>query len=279
MGLMSMRSVAVIMAAAGASTRYAGAGGVRSKLDELLGDRPVLQRTCEIFAKYEDDEWSVGPIIVAGPFADGAWQAFVERHGDRLGLLGATLVRGGQTHRYESVRNALAKVPASCTHVAVHDAARPCLSHALLGRVLRAAKSHAAVIPAMRVSETIKRVEEVEGPSEVDPLAAILGDGPATTTRMLVRETVPRDGLVLVQTPQVFETGLLREAYAQSDLASTDDAGLVERVLAKRGQGERVLVVAGEVGNIKLTYPEDLGLARSILGLKAETGREAHKRF
>jgi 2-C-methyl-D-erythritol 4-phosphate cytidylyltransferase len=274
-----MKSVAVIMAAAGASTRYAGAGGVRSKLDELLGDRPVLQRTCEVFAKYEDDEWSIGPIIVAGPHGEGAWQEFLERHGDRLALLGAVVVRGGERHRSESVRNALAKVPDGCTHVAVHDAARPCLSHALLARVLRAASKHPAVIPGMRVSETIKRVSEEQGPADADPLAAILGEGPSTTTRMLVRETVPRDGLVLVQTPQVFEAELLREAYAQADLASTDDAGLVERVLARRGAGERVLVVAGEASNIKLTYPDDLSLARNILGLREEKGREGHKRF
>jgi 2-C-methyl-D-erythritol 4-phosphate cytidylyltransferase len=274
-----MRSVAVIVAAAGASTRYAQGGGVRSKLDEQLGDRPVLQRTCEVFAKFEYDDWNIGPLVVAGPADERSWQEFAQRHGDRLSLLGATLVRGGTTHRYETVRNALEKVPASCTHIAVHDGARPCVSHALLSRVLNAAKSHPAVIPAMRVTETVKRVDEVAGPKEVDPLGAILGTDTqgATTTRTFVRETVPREGLMLVQTPQVFEASLLREAYAQSDLASTDDAGLVERVL--HGRGQRVLVVAGESGNIKLTYPEDLALARNILGLKEEKGREAHKRF
>ncbi len=66
-----------------------------------------------------------------------------------------------------------------------------------------------------------------------------------------------------MQTPQVFEVGLLRRAYQQKDLTSTDDAQLIERL------GERVVVVPGESRNLKITYPADLILARSILGARA----------
>jgi 2-C-methyl-D-erythritol 4-phosphate cytidylyltransferase len=71
----------------------------------------------------------------------------------------------------------------------------------------------------------------------------------------------------------VFEVSLLKRAYAQADLASTDDASLVERL------GVRVVVVEGEARNLKITHPGDLGLARAILGLKEPEGRAAHKRF
>jgi 2-C-methyl-D-erythritol 4-phosphate cytidylyltransferase len=89
----------------------------------------------------------------------------------------------------------------------------------------------------------------------------------------VVKETPDRAGLMLVQTPQVFEVGLLRRAYGQSDLSSTDDATLVERL------GERVVVVDGEARNIKITRPADIDLARAILGVKAPEGRASHKRF
>jgi 2-C-methyl-D-erythritol 4-phosphate cytidylyltransferase len=270
-------TLAIILPAAGSSARYQQSGGLRSKLDEMLGDRPVLQRTCEIFSKFDDDEWNISTIIVAGPHDEESWQSFKDRHGDRLAMLGATICKGGKTLRSDTVRRALALVPSTCTHIAVHDAARPCLSHALLTRLLRAASTCPAVIPAMRVSDTIKRVQLVQAPAEADPLAAIFGEGLATTQQMVVQETMPRDNLVLVQTPQVFDASLLREAYADPDIASTDDAGLVEPILAKRGQ--RVRVVDGEASNIKLTYPEDLALARNILGLKEDGGRAAHKKF
>jgi 2-C-methyl-D-erythritol 4-phosphate cytidylyltransferase len=272
-----MYSLALIIPAAGSSARYQSSGGLRSKLDEMLGDRPVLQRTCEIFSKFDDDEWTIGPIVVAGPHEESAWQEFREKHADRLALLGAVLCKGGKTHRYETVQAALKHVPANCTHIAVHDAARPCLSHALLTRVLRAARKNPAVIPALRVSDTIKLTAESDAPKEHDPLAAIFGESSGPQKQLHVVKTVPRDNLVLVQTPQVFEASLLREAYAQSNLTSTDDAGLVEPLLAK--QGKHVVVVDGEASNIKLTYPEDLALAKNILGLKDDGGRASHKKF
>jgi 2-C-methyl-D-erythritol 4-phosphate cytidylyltransferase len=272
--------VAVIIAAAGSSRRYtdadtsdAGAGAGRSKLDEDLGGRPVLQRTVELFTKVAE----VSRIIVAGPADDEAYAAFRARHADKLGLLGVKICRGGRSHRWETVRNALAEVPGdgSITHVAVHDAARPCASERLIDRLLRAAAKHPAVIPALDVPDTLKRVsaQRVED-REVDPLAAILGGaGRPDTAVRLVEATIDRAGLVAVQTPQVFELALLRRAYAQADLSSTDDAQLVERL------GEPVAVIDGEATNIKITRPADLHLARQILGVRPPAEREAHKRF
>ena len=271
-------NIAVIIPAAGASRRYLQASAAlgeagRSKLDEDLGGRPVLHRTVELFTKRAE----VGLIIVAGPAEAGALAQFRLRHADKLGLLGVRICAGGETHRYETVRNALAQIPADAgvTHVAVHDAARPCPSEALLDRIFAAAERHPAVIPGVDVADTLKRVhpEPLEDAAP-DPLAAILGaSAAAKESARAVRETVDRSNLVAVQTPQVFELGLLRRAYEQSDLSSTDDAQLVERL------GERVIVVEGEATNIKITRPADLHLARMILGLKPPQQREAHKRF
>lgn len=267
---MAMR-IAVILPAAGGSSRYQAAGGLRSKLDEDLGGKPVLQRTVELFTKHDD----VGEIIVAGPADDAAYAEFRERHADRLGLLGAKVCRGGVTHRWETVKAALAEMGGECTHVAVHDAARPCVSMEVLDRVFAAAKRHGAAIPAVEVADTVKRVVDTgEAMGGDDDVAAILGETAESRKPLrVVGETVDRRGLVLVQTPQVFEVGLLRKAYAQADLSSTDDASLVERL------GVRVVVVEGEARNIKITRPGDLGLARAILGLKEAEGRPVHKRF
>lgn len=262
-------NLAVIIPAAGASSRYASAGGVRSKVDEDLGGRPVLHRTVELFNSR--DETSV--IIVAGPCHQ--WQDFIDRHGDKLGLLGVKVCKGGEKHRYETVRNALALVPEDCTHVAVHDGARPCTPPELIDRVLAAAEKHPAVIPAIEVPDTIKRLSAApKEDRDIDPLDAILGGAGALGRKVrTVEATVSREGLGLVQTPQVFARNLLLRAYAQPDLTGTDDASLIEKL------GEPVAVVEGDPRNIKITRPIDLHMARLILQLRPPAEREAHKRF
>jgi 2-C-methyl-D-erythritol 4-phosphate cytidylyltransferase len=270
--------IAVIVPAAGFSKRFAESlpdpDAARSKLDEDLGGRPVLQRTVELFVNYSGDA-QIGAVIVAGPADPAAMERFRLRHADKLGLLGVVICAGGRTHRWETVRNALEHVPADCTHVAVHDAARPCASAELLDRVFAAGAKHGAVVPAVEVGDTLKRVSaEATVDTEVDPLDAILGDAGASRTKVrTVEATIDRTNVVAVQTPQVFRADLLRRAYSQPDLSSTDDAALVERL------GEPVCVVEGDARNIKITRPRDLGLARSILGLKDPEGRPVHKRF
>ncbi len=264
--------IAVIIPAAGFSKRYSEASEFpRSKLDEDLGGRPVLQRTVELFTNHD----AVSAIVVAGPAEAKAHAEFKARHGDKLGLLGVKVCAGGETHRHETVRNALGEVPADATHIAVHDAARPCTPMELIERVFDAAGKYAAVVPALDVSDTLKRAAARESDDrDVDPLDAILGGGAKRNTVVrTVEATIDRARLVAVQTPQVFRADLLRRAYGQPDLSSTDDAQLVERL------GETVTVIAGDPRNIKITLPIDLSLARAILGLKGPEGRAVHKRF
>ncbi|MHA7814823.1 MAG: IspD/TarI family cytidylyltransferase [Phycisphaerales bacterium] len=267
--------ISVIIPAAGASTRYNqgsadALGSPRSKLDEDLGGKTVLQRSVELFNTRDE----VQQVIVAGPHDQEAFAEFKLRHGDRLSLLGASLVRGGETHRYQTVANALAQVDESCTHVAIHDAARPATDPALIDRVFDTAKSHPAVVPGTPVSDTLKRVEPdaIEDAAGADPVASILGVG-TTHTLHRVASTIDRSDLMQVQTPQVFERELLVRAYAQDDLSSTDDAGLIERL------GELVVIVEGDPLNLKLTRSGDLPLLRAIMGVKGPSERPTHKRF
>lgn len=146
------------------------------------------------------------------------------------------IAEGGATRR-ASVASGLDEIGSD--HVLVHDAARPLVSEALVRRVIEGLGSADAVVPGLPVTETLKRAE---------------GD--------LVADTVDREGLWSIQTPQGFRTSLLREAHeaaAREGVDSTDDAGLVERL------GKSVHLVPGQLANIKLTYPDDFRLAQTIL--------------
>ena len=147
----------------------------------------------------------------------------------------AAAVVGGAT-RSASVRAGLAAVAPSATIVVVHDAARPMASPALFDAVIGAVRRGAdAAVPAVPVPDTVKRVDGDE-----------------------VVETVSRDGLVAVQTPQAFRADALRAAHA-AGADATDDAALIE---AADG---RVVIVPGDRANLKVTTPADLVMAVAIL--------------
>lgn len=145
-------------------------------------------------------------------------------------------VAGGAT-RSESVRNGLAAVPPEATVVCVHDAARPLATPELFAAVVAAVAAGAdAAVPALPVTDTVKVVD---------------ADG-------TVVSTPDRSSLVAVQTPQAFRADVLRRAHAAGG-EGTDDATLVERA------GGRVVTVAGEAWNHKITEPDDLERARAWL--------------
>jgi 2-C-methyl-D-erythritol 4-phosphate cytidylyltransferase/2-C-methyl-D-erythritol 2,4-cyclodiphosphate synthase len=152
-------------------------------------------------------------------------------------------VAGGAT-RSESVRAGLAHVPHDATIICVHDAARPFADRELFGRVVAAVETGAdAAVPGIAVADTIKQVSS---------------DGRVT-------HTPDRSALTAVQTPQAFRAGALRDAHAAAGDA-TDDAALVEAA------GGAVVVVPGDVGNRKITDPEDLRWARRQLAAPDGSG-------
>lgn len=230
-----------------------------TKIEANLAGQPVFVRAIELFLNRPQ----VGQIILA--VNPDRVDEFTFRHGDKMRFHGVTIVPGGRKERWETVAKALAAVDDSCTHVAIHDAARPLTSDATIRRVFEAAITHDAVIPGLPVSSTLKRTAVVTQP--VDPLDDILGSaGKAVTDLRKVVETVDRSDLVEVQTPQVFEINLLRNAYASltDGKGITDDAGLVESL------GHTVYVVQGDSSNLKITRPEDLQLAHALWRLTHE---------
>jgi 2-C-methyl-D-erythritol 4-phosphate cytidylyltransferase len=155
------------------------------------------------------------------------------------------VVRGGDS-RQDSVGQALKEVSSDTEIVLVHDAVRPFVTVEQITRVIEEARRcHAAIlgIPAM---DTVKEVKRASLPEDV----------------ALITATVPRERVVLAQTPQVFATKLLKEAFARAaadGVSASDEAGLVERL------GHDVHVVLGSERNIKITKPSDMDLARFYL--------------
>ena len=224
---------ALILAAAGKSSRFSRGGSGDPTVKKVfmhLGGKPVWLRSVEKFLSRED---VVQVIIVVSP-EDIAWfRKYYIADINRLLLL---VVAGG-VDRVDSVRNGLIAVSPRVGYVAVHDAARPCVTEREISAVFSSAKKHGAALLAAPVVGTIKRV--VEGQ---------------------VEETVPREHLWEAQTPQVFRRELILEAYKQRirDIP-TDDAQLVERL------GEPVCVVPSDRGNIKITTQSDLVLAKYLV--------------
>lgn len=155
------------------------------------------------------------------------------------------VVRGGDS-RQDSVGLALKEVPDGTEIVLVHDAVRPFVTREQIARVIEEARRcHAAIlgIPAM---DTVKEVKRASLPEDV----------------ALITATIPRERVVLAQTPQAFSTKLIKEAFARAQadgVNASDEAGLVERL------GHDVHVVLGSERNIKITKPADMNLARFYL--------------
>lgn len=171
----------------------------------------------------------------AGEVCDGVVVVLPES-GEMLPVAGSVAVPGGAT-RSDSVRAGLAAVPGDATIVCVHDAARPLATRALFTAVIRAVREGAdAAVPVLAVVDTVKRVEGGR-----------------------VVETVPRDGLYVVQTPQAFDAAALRAAHG-SGAQGTDDAALVEAA------GGKVVAVEGEARNLKLTVAADVEILDALLG-------------
>lgn len=204
-----------------------GVGSRRKQYVELAGE-PIVVRAMRPFLSHPEVDW----VVVALPSEDLADPPFP--------LPAGVIVVEGGAERGDSVRNGLEAVPEAADVVLIHDAARPLLPRAVLDRVLHAVTAGTGAIAAVPVSDTLKRV----------------GDGGVITG------TLDRAGLWRAQTPQGFPRGMILEAYlraAAEGVAATDDAALVERY------GGRVIVVDGDLRNLKITRPEDLGRALELL--------------
>ena len=216
-----------ILVAAGSGSRL---GGDRPKAFAGLLGRPLLAESLE---RLDASDW-VDAIVVAAPV--GWEEPAILLAEELVASKVAAVVTGGAT-RAESVRIALAEVPADALVVLVHDAARPLVDDAVIERLIaRLADGVDGVVPGVPIGDTVKRLD-----------------------RGMVAETIDREALVAVQTPQVFVADRLRAAYSGELTGATDCASLVERA------GGRVAVVAGDARLVKVTTADDLELVARLV--------------
>jgi 2-C-methyl-D-erythritol 4-phosphate cytidylyltransferase len=229
--------VTVILPAAGLGTRMGRAvpekAGTSRKQFMLLEGSPILLHTIRKFASTP----AVSEIVVALRGDDIEWVRELlseEKFGKPV-----RLVEGGDS-RQESVEHALATLDASTELVAVHDAVRPFIEQSVLEKVFAEAEETGAAIVGIVPIDTVKQVH-----------------------RNKIRQTIPRERLILAQTPQVFRFDLLKSAFAKAredGFAGTDESSLVERL-----DQVEVSVVPGSDRNLKITKPSDMDLARLFL--------------
>jgi 2-C-methyl-D-erythritol 4-phosphate cytidylyltransferase len=236
-------TASVIIPAAGEGRRFAEGAAERwrmpldqgvSKVLILLAGRPVLTHTLDRFAQVA----AVAEVVVAVP--PGKAEEMRQAFGDTLaGGRPLKFVEGG-ANRTESVARALAATDRGTELVAIHDAVRPMIRPAIIEEAFRAAIEYGAAVVGRVVDHTVKSVP----------------DG------RRVAETLPRAGLWLAQTPQVFRREVLVQAYNRRDDVVglvTDDAKLVEAT------GQVVMMVPGDAANIKITTPEELRFCEALL--------------
>ena len=222
----------VIIMAAGSGTRM---GADRPKQFIELEGKAILQRTIEVFVKACP---GIKVITVLPPDHVDVWKEYCLKNNFTCPQI---LVKGGIT-RFHSVRNALEKVPGGAL-VAVHDGVRPFVSSGLVARMFSEAEDVPGLIPVVPCVDTMKVLRRVG-----DSLESVPG------------ATADRSVLYGVQTPQIFQSEILKSAYSQAyDTAFTDDASVVERY------GKNLSYTMGERFNIKITTQDDLKIARALL--------------
>ena len=231
-----MNRITAILPAAGLGTRM-GAETPKQFLE--LGGEPLVIFTLRRLAACS----AITDFILATRAEE---LAFLEDRVARARIgRPARVVHGGET-RQQSVGNALAQVAAETEIVMVHDAVRPFVTVEQLDRLIAEARGRGAVILGIPAIDTVKEVKRASLPEDVARITA----------------TIPRERIVLAQTPQAFRYGILREAFARAEadgVTASDEASLVERL------GQDVYVVVGSERNLKITRPADMDLARFYL--------------
>jgi len=224
-------------------------GGSIPKQFVRLGDRPILAHTLSAVANLPSIS-IIFLVVAEAHIADAGevvaeWSRRRASNGKRRTVPEISILGGG-AERMDSVYNGLRKLPAECDWVMIHDAVRPFASERLIHAVWEGAVATGACIAAIPSADTVKRAR----------------DG-------VVLETLSRDEIWLVQTPQVFRKQIVVQAYEKAFAAGwtgTDDASFVERI------GVPVSIVRGEGTNIKVTTPEDLEWAEWFLSARAGRG-------
>lgn len=220
-------TLGVVIVAAGSGQRFGDSG----KALAPLAGRPLLAWSLTLFAALPVTHEIV--VVAAEHTLDRCTSLLAEVCTTR-----AAVTLGGAT-RADSVRAGLAALRSDCSHVAVHDAARPLVTAALVQRVVNAAVITGAALPVVPVSDTLHVIAA--------------GD--------TIASTLDRHALRAAQTPQVARRDWLEHAYRIA-AATTDEGGLLHAA------GYPVALVDGDSGNLKITWPTDLKLAEALLAAR-----------
>ena len=232
----------VVIMAAGSGSRM---GADRPKQFLELDGKMILRRTMEVFVSACPD---ISVITVLPEEHIAFWKDYCIRSGF---ICPQVLVKGGIT-RFHSVRNALAKVPEGAL-VAIHDGVRPLVSEELIQTLFERAQKAQSAIPVVPSIDTMKVLHKK------------LWDDGSETLVSLQGEEADRSLLYGAQTPQVFHSEIIKDAYLQAyDTAFTDDASVVEKY------GKSLSYVLGERLNFKITTKEDLVLAEAVLCMRRD---------
>lgn len=226
----------VIVMAAGSGTRM---GAPLPKQFLELGGKAILQRTIEVFRDACPD---ITVVVVLAPDYIDYWKEYCLK---RNFICPQIIVAGGIT-RFHSVRNALERIPDGAL-VGVHDGVRPLITRNRVAGLFKEAENSAALIPVVPCVDTLKVLHRVVNPDGTERLEAVPG------------EVADRSVLFGAQTPQIFQSEILKNAYSQAyDTAFTDDASVVAQY------GISLSYTMGERLNIKITTKEDLIIARAV---------------
>ncbi len=225
---MLFKNFYLILLASGTGKRAGLHKNIPKQLWQVNG-KPLIWYSLNIFRKFFTDEQII--ITYTKEFEKKFLHFFKKFN------IKATTIYGGE-RRQDSVRNAFTIIENNKGFVLIHDAARPIINKQLVERVIEGTKKFGACIPVVPISDTVKIVE-----------------------KNWVKKTLDRNLLALVQTPQGYSIELLKKAFEQINfsLEYTDEASIVEQI------SEKIYTVAGEKYNLKLTFPEDLNIIKTLL--------------
>ncbi|MBK0380907.1 2-C-methyl-D-erythritol 4-phosphate cytidylyltransferase [Mucilaginibacter segetis] len=199
----------------------------------LLNNRPVLMHTIEAFSNGQ-----TAPQIIVVLHADyhEMWRELCLVHNFTIPHL---LINGGET-RFHSVKNAIDQISEKNVLIAVHDAVRPLISEKVIQEAYQSALDNGTAVTAVKSRDSVRQLKE------------------GTTTAL------NRDEVYLIQTPQTFRSALIKKAYEQPYTALfTDDASVVE------SSGIKINLIEGSHSNIKITFPEDIAIAETLIKQKS----------
>jgi 2-C-methyl-D-erythritol 4-phosphate cytidylyltransferase len=238
-----MAKFGVILVAAGKSSRFKDE--IKKPYADVDG-RAVWMRAADLFVNRSNVTQTL--LVIAAEDEENVRR----RYGPNMAFMNVSIVLGG-AERPDSVANGLTALANDIDFVAIHDSVRPCATMEMIDKVLAAAEQHGAAILAAPIHDTVKRCRKDQS----------------------IEATVPREGLWLAQTPQVFRKELIVKAYAECSKHPkvTDDAELVEAL------GEKVHVVASDLSNVKITTKSDLYLADAVLKARPKPKTKAFHPF